>query len=130
MERSHGRNSRTRRLSGRIYALLLLPLVLLTAAACASGGSSNPMDGVDRRSNEIEILVDNLNFNQVTVYTARGASFQRLGIVQGKSQQTFKTDWYHPDIQLRVKFLSGPDLITDTQPVSPGELLELIIPVR
>ncbi len=109
-------------------ALLMLSL----AVGCASGGSSSPMEamGQDRRSNEIEILVDNQNFNQVTVYTMRGASFQRLGIVQGKSQGAFKTDWYHPDIQLRVKFLSGPDLITDTQPVSPGELLELIIPPR
>lgn len=130
MERSQGRAGRTRATSKNARPFLLLLLALLPLAACASGGSSNPLDAADRRSNEIEILVDNQNFNQVTVYTARGASFQRLGIVQGKSRHTFKTDWYHPDIQLRVKFLTGPDLLTDSQPVSPGELLELIIPAR
>jgi len=107
-----------------LTALLALPLL----AACASG-PDNPLDG-DRRSNEIEIIVQNLNFNQVTVYTMRGATSQRLGIVQGKSEATFETDWYHPDIQLRVKFLAGADLVTPTQTVSPGETLELIIPPR
>lgn len=112
--------------TGRLMALLALPLL----AACASSGPDNPIDGVDRRSNEIEIIVQNLNFNQVTVYTHRGATSQRLGIVQGKSEATFETDWYHPDIQLRVKFLAGEDLVTPAQSVGPGEILELIIPPR
>ncbi|MGI9626280.1 MAG: hypothetical protein ACR2QM_05545 [Longimicrobiales bacterium] len=103
---------------------------ILALTACASTGTANPLDEDGRRSNEIEVIVQNQDFNQVTVYTARGASYKRLGIVQGKSEGTFKTDWHYPDIQLRVKFLSGPDLITSRQGVTPGETLELIIPVH
>ncbi len=107
----------------------LLSLALIGLAACASG-PRNPLDEGARLSNEIQIMVDNRDFNQVTVYTARGASYKRLGIVPGKGQATFTTEWFLPDIRLRVKFLSGPDLLTDSQPVSPGEILELIIPPR
>lgn len=121
-------NPRLRKLlSTRVVFGAALTLAL---TACASASAANPMDEQGRRSNEIEVIVQNQDFNQVTVYTARGASYQRLGIVEGKSEGSFKTDWFYPDIQLRVKFLSGPDLITSRQGVTPGEILELIIPVN
>lgn len=102
------------------------------AGGCAGGradAGANPLGG-GVQDDEIEILVRNDNFNQVTVYTARGRAFRRLGVVAGKGEATFSTEWYLPDIQLRVKFLAGPDFYTEVLPVSPGELLELIIPAR
>ena len=112
-----------------VVAALLIPVL---AACMATGGSrDNPLDGDARRQAEqIEILVRNLHFSQATVYTARGGASRRLGIVPGKGEATFKTSWYLPDIQLRVKFLAGADFLTETVPVGPGELLELIIPSR
>ncbi len=115
-----------------------LPLVLglaLGAVAAGCGGAArseggDPFDGPADESSEIEIFVRNDNFSQVTIYTARGSSFRRLGIVPGKGEATFATEWYLPDIQLRVKFLAGPDYFTERLPVSPGELLELIVPSR
>ena len=118
--------SRMRRVS--LGATFLIPVV--TGCIATGGATGNPMDRGSREAEEIEILVRNLNFNQATVYTARGGSSRRLGIVPGKGEATFKTSWYLPDIQLRVKFLAGPDFFTETIPVSPGELLELIIPSR
>lgn len=112
----------------------VLPLIAFLAAAvagCGAGRSAgSPLDGPAAESEEIEILVRNDNFSQVTVYTARGSSYRRLGIVPGKGEATFATEWYLPDIQLRVKFLAGPDFLTERLPVSPGELLELIVPSR
>ena len=114
-----------------------LPLVLVLASGVAAGcggaarsGGGDPFDGPAAESSEIEIFVRNDNFSQVTIYTARGSSFRRLGIVPGKGEATFATEWYLPDIQLRVKFLAGPDYFTERLPVSPGELLELIVPSR
>lgn len=114
---------------------LVLGLVLASAAAAGCGGAArseggDPFDGPAAESSEIEIFVRNDNFSQVTIYTARGSSFRRLGIVPGKGEATFATEWYLPDIQLRVKFLAGPDYFTERLPVSPGELLELIVPSR
>lgn len=108
-------------------------LALASLGACASTPEStgtNPMREGPRESEEIEILVRNHNFSQATVYTARGAASHRLGVVPGKGEATFRTRWPLPDIQLRVKFLAGPDILTETLPVGPGELLELILPAR
>ena len=100
-------------------------------SACATHGSGFLPPGHDLASaGEIEIVVRNGNFNQVTVYTVRSGAQRRLGIVGGKVEATFRTSWDYPDLQLRVKFLAGPDYFTETLPVSPGETLELFIPPR
>ena len=88
------------------------------------------MEGDPRAAEDIEILVRNNNFSQATVYTVRGGASRRLGIVPGKGEATFQTRWPLPDIQLRVKFLAGSEFLTETMPVGPGELLELIIQAR
>ena len=115
----------------RAMALTAVLIPVLAACMATDGSRDNPLDGDARRQAEqLEILVRNLHFSQATVYTARGGSVRRLGIVPGKGEATFKTSWYLPDIQLRVKFLAGADFLTETIPVGPGELLELIIPSR
>lgn len=122
--------SPTRTRSLALSALAATFFLTLLLASCG-GAVRNPLaEQVGLENDEIEILVRNQNFNQVTVYTARSATFQRLGTVSGNGEARFTTRWTHPDIQLRVKFLAGPDFYTESLPVSPGELLELIIPVR
>ena len=116
-----------------VVAAFAAAFALASLGACAStpeATATNPMRQDSRESEEIEILVRNQNFSQATVYTARGAASHRLGIVPGKGEATFRTRWPLPDIQLRVKFLAGPDFLTETLPVGPGELLELILPAR
>lgn len=119
----------------RSHFLALFPaLAIAGLAGCATGDTAratdNPMDPATMEGDEIQLLVRNLNFNQVTVYTARGASVRRLGIVPGKGEATFRMNWHLPDIQLRVKELAGDDYLTETLPVSPGDFLELILPIR
>ena len=117
--------------SNRQFAGLALALLLAVVGACAttSGATGDPFDGGE--GEDIELLVRNLNFNQVTVYTSRGgSSVRRLGTVPGKGEATFTMRWHLPDLQLRVRELAGDEYLTETIPVSPGELLELIIPIR
>lgn len=121
------------RFHSHAVAALAAVFALASLGACATtpeATATNPMRQDPADTEEIEILVRNHNFSQATVYTARGAASHRLGIVPGKGEATFKTRWPLPDIQLRVKFLAGPDFLTDTLPVGPGELLELILPAR
>ncbi len=78
---------------------------------------------------DLEIIVRNDNFNQVTVYASREGGGRRLGIVEGKNEARFHLRWHLPYLQLRVKYLAGRDFVTERLPVAPGELLELIVPV-
>lgn len=112
----------------RLAALLCLAL----APGCTMPRAPRAGDPFEERARaeEIEILVRNLNFSQVTVYTARGGSGQRLGIVPGKGEATFRLRWTLPDIRLRVRPLAGREFFTETITVAPGELLELVVPVR
>lgn len=118
----------------RQCAGLFLALLLPALGGCASSprDTGNPLDpAAFAEGEDIELLVRNLNFNQVTVYTARGGtSLRRLGIVPGKGEATFRMRWHLPDIQLRWKELAGEEFLSETIPVSPGELLELIIQGR
>ncbi len=110
---------------------LALAALLLSLQGCAIPRGSEGDPFAERAAaEEIEILVRNLNFNQVTVYTARAGSGQRLGIVPGKGEATFRLRWTLPEIRLRVRPLAGREFHTETLSVAPGELLELIIPPR
>ena len=121
---------RGRRRDAVLVGLALACVPAVFAGGCAgSRAAANPFGG-GGQDDQIEILVRNDNFSQVTVYTARGRAFRRLGVVPGKGEAAFTTEWPLPDIQLRVKFLAGPDFYTESLPVSPGEVLELIIPAR
>ena len=104
-----------------------LTLVLLLVACSTSGEEAGDPFRSDRRSNEIFIEVRNQDFLDATVYTARGQSLRRLGLVTGKTERTFRTEWIHMDIQLLVRLIGGRSFRTETTPVSPGETIELII---
>lgn len=109
-----------------------LPLVFILG--CTQSGrpiAGNPVNRQVSEPQELELQVRNLNFNQVTIYTARGGSIlRRLGTVQGKGEETFTFAWHLPDIQLRFKYLAGPDRWTRSIPVMPGERLLLEVPIR
>lgn len=104
--------------------------LLFSLQGCAMLGAAQDPFEERAAAEEIEILVRNNNFSQVTVYTARAGSGRRLGIVPGKGEATFKLRWSLPDIRLRVRPLAGREFFTETLSVAPGELLELVIPPR
>ena len=105
-------------------------LVATVLAGCmgTSGRADNPMEEATPESREIELLVRNNNFSQATIYTSPAyGGTRRLGVVGGKSEATLKFEWALSYIQLRIKFLAGSQVLTESLPVFPGELLELII---
>lgn len=78
--------------------LVLIPVALTLLAGCATGGSArNPFDPSDTggtgSEEPIRIEVQNLNFNDVTVWAMRQGQRIRLGRVTGKTDHTFRVDW-------------------------------------
>lgn len=106
-------------------------MLLLASTACGSARSVNPFDpsetrpGVDR----LRIEVQNLNFNDATVYAMRQSQRIRLGRVTGKSDQVFTIDWSTAvPVRFRIDLVSGPSCGTAEVPVDRNSLVWVTIP--
>ena len=95
-------------------------------AACAGTRSAPPGMG-DRPSEEVTVYVDNLDFNDATIYISVSGSRTRLGNVDGKTQQRFERNWRLPTIAFEIDLLGGRTYRTIEVPVAPGEVLDLLI---
>ena len=98
-------------------------MALIVGAGCVTGGGA-PTEQRD----QVVIEVRNDNFNRATVYTSEEFGSRRLGIVGGKSKATFRLEWHLPRFQLRIKFLAGGEIHSQTWTVGSGETWEFIIP--
>ena len=80
-------------------ARMALALALTGLTACASSRTSGPNpfagEGGGGSSVEDQIRVDiqNLNFNDITVWAVRQGQRIRVGRVTGKTDETFRIDW-------------------------------------
>ena len=124
-----GRISRVLEISVSRIPLLAALLTVSFAGCLGTGGRGDrPLDPRESAGEEIELLVRNHNFSQATIYLAPEFGSKRVGIVNGKSDTTFRFEWHLPHIQLRVKHLAGADFLTDRLTVSPDDALELLLP--
>jgi hypothetical protein len=115
---------RTRR-TGSAH-LLAATLALVSATACASGGSSSPFVEEGQAPRRLEIRVDNIAFNDATLYAVTRSRRQRLGIVQAKSNGRFVIEWPTlQDIQIEIDLLASQSFLSDVLSVAPGEYLEI-----
>jgi hypothetical protein len=86
-----------RRLTSRILALAG---ILAVASACSSGGrvlspfDGPPPDGASSTDDPISIEIQNLSFNDITVWAMRpGGQRRRVARVTGKSDETVRIGW-------------------------------------
>ena len=101
----------------------LLFLALLAAAGCLTTRGA-PGDEAE----EIVITVRNDNFNRATVYTSQDYGSRRLGVVSGKGEATFRLNWHLPEIQLRIRFLAGGQILSQIWSVGSGDRWIFVIP--
>jgi hypothetical protein len=64
----------------------------LLAAACATGGTTNPFDA-SQGQDTISLRVENRNLHDVTLYLLRGKERQELGSVRGGALQYVTFSW-------------------------------------
>ena len=80
-------------------ARMALVLALTGLAACATSRTSGPnpfageTGGGSSVEDEIRVDVQNLNFNDITVWAVRQGQRIRVGRVTGKTDETFRIDW-------------------------------------
>jgi hypothetical protein len=111
--------------------VLLAVATLGVAAGCGGGSARNPVDpsstpgGGDR----IRVEVQNLNFNDVTVWALRNSQRVRVGRVTGKTDQTFTITWnVAQPIWFEIDVVSGRSCRTPQVPVDPESRVWVVIP--
>ncbi len=119
----------------RAGAALLVAAGVLSATACATRGSRQPVSddpfAAARAGKQIiRIHVTNLNFADATLWAFRGGTRIRLGTVGGKQDGVFTMDWPHPDrLQMQIDLLGGGRCNTRVIETDPGDEIDLQIDV-
>jgi len=105
---------------------------LLVASGCA-GGMGEVRDPFARDGSgaeeSVRVEVQNLNFNDATIFAMRSGQQVRLGRVTGKSDQTFTISWnFALPISFRVDIVGGQSCRTPSIGVDPGSLVWVQVP--
>jgi hypothetical protein len=109
-------------------------VLLFATAACGSRNSGrNPFDGSPASGNSMEdpirIEVQNLNFNDVTMWAQRQGQRIRLGNVTGKTDHTFEIDWnVAMPISFVIDLVGGSSCTTQEIGVDPRARVWVSIP--
>ena len=102
---------------------------LLATGACGVRAVSDPFSRSCRGPGQIQIIVENQNFNDMRLFSVTTRGRQLLGQVGGHTTKTFVIDWRGLDeIRLRMEFLAGDDYESNLVNASPGDRLTLTIP--
>lgn len=115
------------RRGARVGAAVLAFLLLGTGSGCG-GTRADPMPRGDGSSETITLRVNNLNFNDATLTLVTSGTRSRLGIVSGKSTQSFSVRWPNlQELRVQISVLAGGNFTTAPVTVGPGERVELLI---
>lgn len=80
-----------------LRCVLIVALAGLTGCGASRNAVPSPFDGDasggSAAEDPIRIEIQNLNFNDITVWAVRQGQRIRLGRVTGKTDQTFSTEW-------------------------------------
>ncbi|MEQ8330728.1 MAG: hypothetical protein RH859_09725 [Longimicrobiales bacterium] len=102
----------------------------LALSGCSVGGNSpSPFDQGGEAAGQIQITIDNQNFNDVRIFAVTTRGPQSLGQAGGRSTRVFRLEWRQLDeIRFRLEFLAGSEYTTQRINVSPGDAIDVYIP--
>lgn len=108
--------------------LTLLAAALLTLGGCAT--ASNPFEQ-SSSSTTIEILVQNQNFSNATVYAVRAGQSIRLGIVNSQNFEVFSIPWPAAlPLRVEARFLGGLRCSSQEILVNDGDRITVELPAN
>ena len=123
----------TRRRRRAVHALFGVSALLVLTACLGRGGTPNdPFNG--RRAEgpgRLQVEVQNLNFNDLTVFAIRQGQQIRLGDVTGKSNREFAIDWdFAVPVQFRIDIVGGRSCRIREINADPGSSILLHVPAN
>ena len=103
----------------------------LAATACASSNQSSPDDPFsgEARGFDEEVLftIENNDFRDATIYGYWNGVRERLGMVTGKTSETFSTVWKSEEFHFYVNFVGGGTYTSERLDVYGGDHLNFVI---
>lgn len=95
-------------------------------AGCSSTSQGSPFEGPGRAS--IQIVVENRQFSDATIYVLSDSGRERLGIVTGKGSETFSFRWLGVrELRIEIDMLAGQSFRTQPLSVTQGDSLRLYV---
>lgn len=124
--RRSGRRTTHRTTAGAALPFLLAAALPFLLAGC--GGGQNPGADGGHPAGLIRIDVVNTNLADVTLHAYRGGERHRLGMITGKTEESWALPW--PPIEtlrLQIDLLAGGVCMTGPYDLTPGDVLRLEI---
>ena len=105
----------------------LVGALALVLGTYACGGSATPSPfGSDGNRGLVEVRVDNITFNDATVFAITLQRRRRLGVVQGKSTGRFNIEWEGlQDLEIAVDLLAGQSFVSQPLQVTANEVINV-----
>jgi len=101
-------------------------VLVLVISACAPRATAGDPFGDGEPT--LLLTVDNQDFRDATIYTNWNGVRQRVGMVIGKTTQTFTLEWRDYEVRLEVDFVGGGEMkLGERIAVQPGEHLDFVI---
>ena len=119
------------RMTARSRLLIGLAVASSTTAACVSSRTvDSPFRSGQSEGDQVMLTVQNHNYQDATIYAYWNGVRDRVGMVIGKTEETFSMRWRSEEIQLEVDFVGGGGYFTEIVSVYRGDHLEFRIPVN
>ena len=117
--------------SGVLTRIVCLGSLVAAGACGGTGRVVNPFDGTVTGGVEsrIRVEVQNLNFNDATVWGLRGSQRIRIGRVPGKGDREFNVEWnIATAIAFEIDIVASRGCRTRAVPVESGSRVWVTIP--
>ena len=95
---------------------------------CASLLGCGPRSGLLRPRESVQLTVQNNRFEDATIHALwKGGAKRRVGVVTGKTSETFSFERVSDEVQFLVDFVAAEDYTVETIDVQRGDHLDLVI---
>lgn len=114
------------------WRTLLAMAIVAVSSACAAAGTGVTQDPYALTSTErptrVQLLVQNMNFNDARLFALAPNGRTSIGHVSGKQDEEFELNWpLSSTMRIEIDMVTGPKCTTQEMQVDPGDILELQI---
>jgi hypothetical protein len=109
----------------------LAATLLLVTAGCGTKSHSPFAGPAEGAGEQIQVRIENRNFNDATVHAFRGGERVRLGTATGKTDEDFRIRWNSTLlIEFEINLVGGGSCRVRSMTVDPGDRVWVRIPIE